>query len=76
MFQSNLIEETIKRILSSIEKTPIKDVEQNIRQILTNFFANSGWVTREEFDIQKAILLKTRERLEELEKKINNNQKS
>jgi hypothetical protein len=72
MFNKIAIDETIHKILSLVEKTPVKDIEHNLRQILTNFFANSGWVTREEFEIQKAILLKTRERLEELERKINN----
>ncbi|KRH79445.1 membrane fusogenic activity [Ferrovum sp. JA12] len=72
MFNKIVIDETINQILSIVGKTPIKDIEQNLRQILNNFFSNSGWVTREEFDIQKSILLKTRERLEELEQKINN----
>ncbi|HQT81476.1 MAG: hypothetical protein B7Z60_04265 [Ferrovum sp. 37-45-19] len=72
MFNKIVIDETINQILSIVGQTPIKDIEQNLRQILNNFFSNSGWVTREEFDIQKSILLKTRERLEELEQKINN----
>lgn len=47
-----------------------KDFEKNCRHILTTAFAKFDLVTREEFDTQTKVLLRTRKKLEELEKHI------
>jgi len=47
------------------------DVEKNFKSILQQQFAKLDLVTREEFDTQNAVLLRTREKLEALEKQIN-----
>jgi BMFP domain-containing protein YqiC len=44
------------------------DIEQNIRSGLESGLRKMNLVGREEFDIQNAILLRTREKLEALEK--------
>ncbi len=44
------------------------DVETNIRTGLESGLRKMNLVTREEFDIQSAVLLRTREKLEALEK--------
>ncbi|NOX44081.1 MAG: accessory factor UbiK family protein [Gammaproteobacteria bacterium] len=46
------------------------DVEKNIKALLQNKFSKLDLVTREEFDIQCAVLQRTREKLEVLEKKV------
>lgn len=46
------------------------DVEKNLKAALNATFARMDLVTREEFDIQSALLSKTRELLEELELKV------
>ncbi|NOZ53153.1 MAG: accessory factor UbiK family protein [Gammaproteobacteria bacterium] len=46
------------------------DVEKNLRSILQSSFAKLDLVTREEFDVQVAVLARTREKLEALEKQI------
>ena len=46
------------------------DVEQNFRTILKSALARLDLVTREEFDVQQAVLLKTREKLEGLESRL------
>jgi BMFP domain-containing protein YqiC len=42
-------------------------VEKNLKAMLSAFFARLDLVTREEFDIQRQVLLRTREKLEKLE---------
>lgn len=47
-----------------------QDIEKNIRALMANAFAKMDLVTREEFDIQTAVLARTREKLEALEKQL------
>lgn len=44
------------------------DIEENIKFSLESGLRKMNLVTREEFDIQRAVLLRTREKLETLEK--------
>lgn len=44
-----------------------KDFEKNCQQILTHTLAKFDLVTREEFDTQNKVLLRTRKKLEELQ---------
>ena len=46
------------------------DLEQNFKAVLQSGLAKLDLVTRQEFDIQSAVLRRSRERLEELEKRI------
>lgn len=46
------------------------ELEQTIRTILHNTFDKMDLVTREDFDVQSAVLQKTRIKLEQLEKKL------
>ncbi|MBV9576366.1 MAG: accessory factor UbiK family protein [Gammaproteobacteria bacterium] len=47
-----------------------KDFEKNCHRILTNAFAKLDLVTREEFDTQTKVLIRTRKKLEALEKEM------
>lgn len=67
------IEELTKRISSLIPgnvKHMQDDLENNVRSLLQTALAKMNLVTREEFDVQSAVLQRTREKLEQLEKKI------
>jgi ubiquinone biosynthesis accessory factor UbiK len=46
------------------------DLEQNFKAVLQRGLAKLDLVTRQEFDIQAAVLRRSRERLEELEQRI------
>ena len=46
------------------------DLEKNFRATLQAAFARMDLVTREEFDVQQAVLARTRTKLEELEKQV------
>lgn len=47
------------------------DVEKKIRQVLQNQFSRMDLVSREEFDVQTQVLLRTREKLSQLELRLN-----
>jgi BMFP domain-containing protein YqiC len=47
-----------------------QDLERNFRSLLVAGFERMDLVTREEFDLQAAVLERTREKLEALEKRI------
>lgn len=53
-----------------IRNSPAKDIEKNVRAMMTQGFHRMDLVTREEFDIQSKVLAKTREKLEALEAKV------
>ncbi len=52
------------------------DLERNFKAVLQSGLAKLDLVTRQEFDIQAAVLRRSRERLEELEKRIASLEKS
>lgn len=47
-----------------------EDLTSNVRNILVSGLRQLDLVTREEFDVQRCVLLRTREKLEELERQI------
>ena len=71
MLNKQFFDDISVKISDAIANSPIKDVEQNIKAILGSAFNRLDLVTREEFDIQQQVLLKTREKLAELEAKVN-----
>lgn len=44
-----------------------KEIEANITAVLQQHFSKLNLVTKEEFDVQAAVLARTREKLEKLE---------
>lgn len=74
MIDPKNINEIIQNIMASLPsglKNMPKDVEQNFRSALQGMFSNLDLVTREEFDAQTQVLLKTRQKVEALEKQVN-----
>lgn len=52
-----------------------QDLEGRFRQVLEAQFAKLNLVTREEFEIQKRVLERSREKLEQLEARLAEHQK-
>jgi len=48
-----------------------EDLENNFRSVLRASLSRLDLVTREEFEVQEAVLAKTREKLEALEARLN-----
>ena len=45
-----------------------EEIQENFKAVLQSGLAKLDLVTREEFDVQRAVLLRTREKLEALER--------
>lgn len=58
------------KIGQAIESSPAKDIERNVKAMLTQGFSRLDLVTREEFDIQSQVLAKTRAKLDALEARV------
>ncbi|HEY7986961.1 MAG TPA: accessory factor UbiK family protein [Methylophilaceae bacterium] len=71
MLNNKFIDDISKKISALISESPMADVENNLRALLQSAFAKLDLVTREEFDVQTQVLLKTREQLDRLEQKLN-----
>jgi BMFP domain-containing protein YqiC len=59
-----------RRLREVFAQSPAADLEKNLRALLTGFFARLDLVTREEFDVQRQVLLRTREKLAKLEAEV------
>lgn len=64
------IAETITRALPPGLLQMRDDAEKNIRAAMTSTFNKLDLVTREEFEVQSQVLLRTREKLEALEQRV------
>lgn len=47
-----------------------EELQQNFKSVLQGGLARLDLVTREEFDVQRAVLLRTREKLEQLQRTV------
>jgi len=70
MDKVSFLDELQDRLSALLQGTPAADMQKNIRALLTQQFARLDLVTREEFDIQTKVLARTREKIEELERKL------
>ncbi|WP_374350751.1 accessory factor UbiK family protein [Chitinimonas sp.] len=70
MLAQRLFDEVSGKIAEVMATGPARDIEKNIKAVLTAAFAKLDLVTREEFEVQQAVLAKTRETLTALEARI------
>lgn len=67
------IDDLVNKLSSSVPE-PLRhlqeDIEQNLKSGLESGLQKMNLVTREEFDVQAAVLLRTREKLETLETQV------
>jgi ubiquinone biosynthesis accessory factor UbiK len=70
MFNLKLVEEFTARMSESLANSPAGDIEKNLRAALAGLFAKLDLVTREELDVQTAVLQRAQERLLELETRL------
>lgn len=67
MLNQKILEEVNAKVQEVLSHSPAKDVEKNLRAMMQSTFSKLDLVTREEFDVQSQVLLRTREKLAELE---------
>jgi len=70
MLNNEKLSEISNKIREIVKDSPLPDIEKNIDALLKGMFTKMELVTREEFDVQTEVLKRTRQKLEELEKKL------
>lgn len=70
MLNPKLLDEMSARVSSLLAATPAGDIEKNMRATLSGLFAKLDLVTREEFDVQREVLSRAREKLVVLEARL------
>ncbi|WP_094751622.1 ubiquinone biosynthesis accessory factor UbiK [Psychromonas sp. CD1] len=78
MFNPQKLEDVAKQIVDAMPagvKTFGNDVDRKIKQILQSQLGKLDMVSREEFDVQTQVLLRTREKFAELEAKMDDIEK-
>jgi ubiquinone biosynthesis accessory factor UbiK len=70
MLKPNILEQVNQQVSKALSNSPFTDVEKNLKAIVISILNKLDIVTREEFDIQQKVLAATREKLEILEKQL------
>lgn len=68
--EQRLLDEIDGKIRAVLAQSPAADIEKNLRVLLAGLFSRLDLVTREEFDAQREVLVRTRERLEQVEARL------
>ena len=76
MTDTRFIEELDRKMKEILARSPAADLERNLRALLASAFSRLDLVTREEFDVQREVLARTRAKLEALEAKLAELEKS
>ena len=72
-FDPRLIDDLARRLAGSVPESLValrRDLEQNFKSVLQSGLTRFDLVTREEFDVQAAVLRRTREKLEQIEARL------
>ena len=76
-YQAGMNEKTLKDLARKLAdavpeglQSMRSDLEKNFRSVLQSGFDKLDLVTREEFEVQEAVLQRTREKLEALEERL------
>jgi BMFP domain-containing protein YqiC len=73
MIKTELLDEMAERLTSTLPlglKQFQSEMEKNFRAIMQGAFSKMDLVSREEFEVQSAVLARTRQKLEQLEKQM------
>ena len=69
----NSFEDLVKKLAGAVPeglRSMRRDLEENFRSVLQTGLGKLDLVTREEFEVQEAVLARTREKLEALEERL------
>lgn len=73
MFNTKIFDDVSKKLLSELPDS-LKNIEQDLQQkfktIIQSTFDKLDLVTREEFEVQKKVLAKTRLKIDAIEKQL------
>ena len=67
---NRVLDEISNKIKQLLSNSPAADMQKNMRALLQAQFAKLDLVTREEFDVQRDVLLRAREKITQLEARL------
>lgn len=70
MIKTQVLDDLSKKIRELAASGPAADAERNVRALLQGAFTKLELVNREEFDVQTELLRRTREKLAQLETRL------
>jgi BMFP domain-containing protein YqiC len=68
--ETRFLDELNKKVSELLAASPAKDIEKNLRALLSSAFSRLDLVTREEFDVQQEVLGRTRDKLQQMEARV------
>lgn len=68
--KAELLDKIASQISALLPEQASQDMKHNIQQVLARQLNKLDVVSRDEFDAQQAVLLRTREKLDALEKQV------
>ena len=74
----NSFEDLVKKLAEAVPqglRSMRRDLEENFRSVLQTGLGKLDLVTREEFEVQEAVLARTREKLDALEERLKDYEK-
>ncbi len=70
MIGSKVFDDISARVAAAMASGPVRDAEKNAKLLLRGALDRLDLVSREEFELQVALLARTREKLEALEERL------
>jgi len=70
MLDPKILEDFGAKFSALLANSPARDIEKNAKAAIGGVFAKLDLVTREEFDVQAQVLARTREKLTQLEARV------
>ena len=67
---NRVLDEFANKIKDLLSNTPAGDMQKNLRALLQSTFSRLDLVTREEFDVQREVLKRAREKITQLESRL------
>jgi BMFP domain-containing protein YqiC len=67
---TEVLDEMARRVGELMQSSPVRDMEKNAKAVLSAGLSRLDLVTREEFDVQADVLIRTREQLAQLEARV------
>jgi BMFP domain-containing protein YqiC len=70
MLDPKILDDLSARLAEMAARGPARDIEKNAKALLNGLFARLDFVSREEFEVQREVLARTREKLTALEARL------
>ena len=68
--ETRFLVELNRKVSELLAASPAKDIEKNLRALLSSALSRLDLVTREEFDVQQEVLGRTRDKLQQMETRV------